>query len=349
MFFASDNAGPAHPKVIEAIARANTDHAPAYGADALMDEVRERIRSVFGAPEAAVYLVATGTAANALLLATLSRPWETIFCTPMAHIHEDECNAPEFFSGGAKLTLVPDEDAKLTVPALRRAIEAEETRGVHGPQRGPVSLTQATEKGTVYSLAEIRAIGALAREFGLPVHMDGARFANALVTLGCSAGEMTKAVGVDAVSFGGTKNGLMGVEACVIFDPARAQEFELRRKRGAHLFSKHRYLSAQMLAYLTDDLWLEMAGLANAKLGRLVSGLEQVPGCRMAWKPEANLVFAELPRRLHQRALAAGAQYYLWGGDAGSGDPDEPLLARFVCDWSLPEASIDRFLDILAG
>jgi len=349
MFFASDNAGPAHPKVIEAIARANAGHAPAYGADALMEEVRERIRAIFGASEAAVYLVATGTAANSLLLATLAQPWQTIFCTPMAHIHEDECNAPEFFSGGTKLTLVPDTAAKLTVPALRRAIETEETRGVHGPQRGPISLTQATEKGTVYTLEELRAIGAVARNYGLALHMDGARFANALVTLGCTAEEMTRAVGIDAVSFGGTKNGLMGVEACVIFDPARAFEFELRRKRGAHLFSKHRYLSAQMLAYLTDDLWLEMAGTANARLKRLVAGLRALPGCRIPWEPEANLVFAELPRRLHRRAFAAGAQYYLWGGEADQGDPDQPLLARFVCDWSLAETEVDRFLDVVTG
>jgi threonine aldolase len=347
MHFASDNAGPAHPSVIEALARANNGYAKAYGADDLMDQVRDRIRTIFAAPEAAVYLVATGTAANSLLLATMSRPWETIFCSPMAHIHEDECNAPEFFTGGAKLTIVPDENAKMTPPALRRAIEGEETRGVHGPQRGPISLTQATEKGTVYGLDELRAIGALAREFGLKVHMDGARFANALVSLGTTADAMTWRAGVDAVSFGGTKNGLIGVEACVIFDPALAREFELRRKRSAHLFSKHRYLSAQMLAYLTDDLWLAMARAANDKLARLVRGLRGFKGCELAWEPQANLVFAHLPRAVHQRAFAAGASYYLWGGDAAEGDPEEPLMARFVCDWSLPETEIDKFLDIV--
>lgn len=349
MFFTSDNAGPAHPRVIEAIAAANAGHAKPYGEDALMEQVRERLRTIFAAPEAAVYLVATGTAANSLLLGTLSRPWDTVFCTPMAHIHEDECNAPEFFTGGAKLTLVPAPDAKLAPDTLRAAIEGEETRGVHGPQRGPVSLTQATEKGTVYSLAELSAIGDVVRDFGLKLHMDGARFANALVGLGATAAGMTWQSGVDAVSFGGTKNGLMGVEACILFDPALAQEFELRRKRGAHLFSKHRYLSAQMLAYLTDDLWLTMARAANARLARLVTGLRGLPGCRTEWEPGANLVFASLPRRLHQRAFAAGAQYYLWSGDPDKGDPDEPLLARFVCDWSLPDPEIDRFLDILHG
>jgi threonine aldolase len=346
MNFASDNAGPVHPEVMAALMRANAGHAKAYGADAIMDEVRARVRQIFDAPEAAVYLVATGTAANSLLLATLANPWDTVFCAPMAHIQEDECNAPEFFMGGAKLTLVGERDAKITPEGLRRAISAEETRGVHGPQRGPVSLTQATEKGTVYSEGELRAVTGVAKEFGLKVHMDGARFANALVSLGISAGEMTHRAGVDAVSFGGTKNGLMGVEAAVIFDPALAWEFELRRKRGAHLFSKHRYLSAQMLAYLTDDLWLRSARAANAKLQSVVKGLREA-GAEIAWEPEANLVFARLPRAVHQRLIAAGAVYYVWDGDPEVGDPDEMLMARFVCDWSVPESDIARFLDVL--
>lgn len=346
MNFASDNAGPVHPEVMAALQRANEGHAKAYGADAIMDEVRALVRGVFDAPDAAVYLVATGTAANSLLLATLCRPWDTVFCAPMAHIQEDECNAPEFFSGGAKLTLVAERDAKITPEGLHRAVMAEETRGVHGPQRGPVSVTQATEKGTVYTLEELREVTGVAKEFGLKVHMDGARFANALVSLGISAGEMTHLSGVDAVSFGGTKNGLIGVEAAVIFDPALAWEFELRRKRGAHLFSKHRYLSAQMLAYLTDDLWLRSARAANAKLQGLVSGL-RTAGAEIVWEPKANLVFARLPRAVHQRLIAAGAVYYIWDGDPAVGDPDEMLMARFVCDWSVPDDDIARFLDVL--
>lgn len=346
MNFASDNAGPVHPEVMAALMRANEGHAKAYGADAIMDEVRALVRAAFEAPEAAVYLVATGTAANSLLLATLANPWDSVFCAPMAHIQEDECNAPEFFTGGAKLTLVPERNAKITPEGLRRAISAEETRGVHGPQRGPVSVTQATEKGTVYSEGELRAVAGVAKEFGLKVHMDGARFANALVSLGISAADMTWRAGVDAVSFGGTKNGLMGVEAAVIFDPALAREFELRRKRGAHLFSKHRYLSAQMLAYLTDDLWLRSARAANAKLQSLASGLRKA-GAEIAWEPEANLVFARLPRAVHQRLIAAGAVYYVWDGDPAVGDPDEMLLARFVCDFSVPDSDIAAFLAVL--
>ena len=255
MFFASDNAGPVHPKVMERVIAANTDYAMPYGKDPIMDEVRDQIRQQFEAPEAEVYLVATGTAANALALACYTQPWQTIFCAKVAHIEEDECNAPEFYAGAAKLTLVETED-KMTPEALRRAIVARMAGDVHTPQRGPVSITQVTERGGVHSLEELRALTAVAKEYDLPVHMDGARFANALVALGCTPAEMTWKSGVDVVSFGGTKNGCMGVEAVVFFDPKKAWEFELRRKRGAHLFSKHRYLSAQMAGYLAEGTWL---------------------------------------------------------------------------------------------
>ena len=345
MFFASDNAGPAHPRVIDALAKANTGYASGYGADAIMDEVRAYVRSIFDAPEASVYLVATGTAANSLLLATLSKPWETIFCADISHVQEDECNAPEFYSG-AKLTLVQTENAKMTPQTLQRAILKENTRGVHGPQRGPVTITQATEKGSVHTLAELRALTEVAREYGLKTHMDGARFTNALVHLGCSAADMTWKSGIDAVSFGGTKNGLLGVECCVIFDPKLAWEFELRRKRGAHLFSKHRYLSAQMLAYLTDDLWLDMARAANARMSRLVAGLRQIASVEIAFEPQANLIFVRFSRKLHQRLHEAGVIYYIYDGDHETGDPDEILTGRFVCDWSMTEATVDQLLAV---
>lgn len=349
MHFASDNTGPVHPKVLEALARANEGYAMPYGADALSQSVADRIRGVFEAPEAAVYLVATGTAANSLILATLSNPWETIFCAPHAHINEDECNAPEFFSGGAKLTLVGGPDAKVGPEDLVHAIEAEESRGVHGPQRGPVSITQATEKGTVYALEEIREIGAIADRYGLKLHMDGARFANALVSLGCSPAEMTWKAGVDAVSFGGTKNGLLGAEAAVIFDAEKAREFELRRKRGAHLFSKHRFLAAQMEGYLADDLWLEMASSANAACADLTRGLKQVPGTTFHFEPQANIIFAEWARSRHRRLHEAGAEYNLWSGSLGGGPEDEALTARLVADWSATGESVRNFIEIARG
>ncbi|WP_195820074.1 threonine aldolase family protein [Roseobacter sp. MH60115] len=342
MFFASDNAGPAHPKVMQRVLAANEGYAMPYGADVLMDDVRTGIRTLFEAPEAAVYLVATGTAANALALACYSQPWQTVFCTDVAHIQEDECNAPEFYSGGAKLSLVPGGD-KMTPEALQARIAAEEVRGVHGPQRGPVSLTQVTERGGVYTLEELRALTAVAKSFDLPVHLDGARFANALVALGCTAAEMTWKAGVDVVSFGGTKNGCLGVEAVVFFDPSKAWEFELRRKRGAHLFSKHRYLSAQMAGYLEDDTWLTAARAANENCARLAQGL-RTRGAEFLHEPQANMIFARFPRRIHQRLQDAGAHYYIWEGSLAGDDPEEMLAARLVCDWSISAEQIDLFL-----
>ena len=349
MNFASDNTGPVHPNVMAALIAANTGYALPYGGDDLTAQTIQNIRDLFEAPDAAVFLVSLGTAANSLILATLSQPWETVFCHTVAHIHEDECNAPEFYSGGTKLTLVPGPEAKMTAENLRRSILAEETRGVHGPQRGPVSLTQATERGTIYSLKEIQEISATAEEFGLPVHLDGARFANAVQSLGCSAAEMTWKSGVDAVTFGGTKNGLMAVEAVIFFNPKYAWEFELRRKRGAHLFSKHRFLAAQMQSYLAGDLWLDMAKKSNDASARLVQGLKKIPEVQIDFEPQANIIFAQWARAAHQRLHAAGAQYYVMAGDHTTGPSNELLPARLVTDWSTTPENVDKFLDILRG
>ena len=348
MFFDSDNAGPVPDQIIEAIRDVNNGYHKAYGDDRYMADVQGSLREVFEAHEAAVYLVGTGTAANVLALATLGEPWQTIFCSPVAHLHEDECNAPEFFTGGAKLTLVKCDD-KITPDALRAAITAQENRGVHGPQRGPLSLTQTTEMGTLYSLDELRALTEITKSYGLPVHMDGARFANALVSLECSAADMTWKSGIDALSFGGTKNGLMGVEAVIFFDPKHAWEFELRRKRSAHLFSKTRYLAAQMQGYLKNDLWLDLARKANENASYLAQGLRQMPHVRFAYEPQANMIFIRLSRADHQKANQAGAGYSLRNSDLDNGPADEILTARFVCDWSIEKDQIDRFLDIMRG
>jgi threonine aldolase len=320
---------------------ANAAHQMPYGKDVIMDEVRDRIRDLFEAPDAAVYLVATGTAANVLALACYTQPWQTVFCSAVAHVEQDECNAPEFYNGGAKLTLIPTAD-KMTPDALERAISAKTVGNVHGAQPGPVSITQVTERGSVYTLDELRALTAVAKAHDLPVHLDGARFANAQVALGCSAADMTWKAGVDVVSFGGTKNGCMGVEAVVFFDPAKAWEFELRRKRGAHLFSKHRYLSAQMAGYLEDNTWLEIARLANANAAHLAAGL-RAGGAEFLHRPDANMIFARFPRRVHRTLHDAGAKYYVWGGTL-EGPEDEMVGARLVCDWSVSRDDLDRFL-----
>lgn len=348
MFFSSDNAGPVHPKVMDAIMQANASYAPGYGADVFTDAARQQVRDVFEAPDAAVEFVINGTSANALLLATMSQPWDTIFCADVAHIQEDECNAPEFYSQ-AKLTLVPSVDGKMTPEALRAKIMAEQNRGVHGPQRGPLSITQVTEKGTIYTLDEIRALTDVAREFGMKTHLDGARFANAMVALDCTAAEMSWKAGVDTVSFGGTKNGAMGVEACVIFDPDLAWEFALRRKRGGHLLSKHRYLSAQMQGYLTDGLWLETARAANARCTQLAAGIRSHIGLTFQCDPQANIIFFDMPRSEHKRMLDGGAFYYVLSGDPQAGDPNELLTGRLVTDWSVTEDVVQQFIDLLHG
>jgi len=348
MFFASDNTSPAHPNVMAALMRANEGSAKSYGADAIMDGVRERIRDIFEAPDAAVYLVPTGTAANAIALATLCNPWDAIFCHRNSHIEEDECGAPEFYTGGAKLVLIDGEHARMTPAGLQKAIDFTARAGVHNVQKGMVSLTNTTENGTVYRVPEVAALCAIAKANKLPVHMDGARFANALVGTDATPAEMTWRAGVDALSFGGTKNGLMGVEAVVFFDPDKAWEFELRRKRGGHLFSKHRFLSAQMQAYLEDDLWLDLARSANAMAARLSNGITQINGTALLHPTQANAVFASWSRAGHNAAHDAGAEYYFWPGDQPlDGPPDEMLAARLVCSWNTTEADVDQFLGLI--
>jgi threonine aldolase len=350
MFFASDNTSGAAAEIIAAVAAANDGYAMPYGNDPIMTRVRDRIRTIFEAPEAAVYLVATGTAANALSLAILTQPWGAVFCHRNAHIEEDECGAPEFYTGGSKLVLIDGDHARMTPEGLARAIGFTARAGVHNVQRGMVSITNATENGTVYGSEQVCALTAIAKSNNLPVHMDGARFTNALVAAGCSPAEMTWKAGIDVLSFGGTKNGCMGVEAVVIFDPAKAWEFELRRKRGGHLFSKHRYLSAQMDAYLSGDLWLRLAQNANAAATRLSREMLTVPGASLVHPTEGNAVFARWPRAGHRRAQHAGAAYYLWPGDQSlDGPDDEPLAARLVCSWSTTDADVDRFIGLIRG
>jgi len=348
MNFASDNTSPVHPLVLQALSRANEGYASGYGADDIMERVRAQVRAVFEAPEAAVYLVATGTAANVLALACFCPPWAAIYCHRNAHIEEDECGAPEFYTGGSKLVLVDGAHAKMSPEGLKKAIGFTARAGVHNVQKGMLSLTNATENGTVYSVAETKELAGIAKAAGLPVHLDGARFTNAVVSTGATPAELTWKAGVDVVSFGGTKNGLMGVEAVVIFDPAKAWEFELRRKRGGHLFSKHRYLSAQMEAYLTGDLWLTCAKQANAMAKRLSDGIMKVQGASLTHPTEANAVFAGFPRGGHRKAQAAGAHYYFWPFNQSLDGPDDDILtARLVCSWSTTESDVDQFLELI--
>ena len=338
MFFTSDNASGAAPEIMAAIAVANAGFARSYGSDDLMVAVQARIRQIFQAPEAAVYLVATGTAANALALALYCPPWTAIFAHEHAHIAVDECGAPEFYAGGVKMVGVEGAHGKMTPQTLGQAIDRIGQSGVHGVQRGMVSITNVTEAGTVYTAAEVAALAAVAKSHGLPCHLDGARFTNALAATNASAADMTWAAGIDILSFGGTKNGCLGVEAVVIFDPAKAWEFELRRKRGGHLFSKHRYLSAQMLAYLTDDLWMRLARHANAMGTRLSTGLTAMSGVQMQHPVGANMMFPEWNQGTHDQLEEKGAAYYRMAATPGR------EAARLVTSWSTTPENVDAFL-----
>ena len=349
MFFASDNTAPVAPEVWAAMAAVNEVQTKSYGADPMMGALTLQMRHLFEAPTAATYLVPTGTAANALSLALQTPPWGSIFCHPQAHIEKDECGAPEFFTNGAKLVLVDGPHGKMTPESLRRTIQASGLGGVHSVQRGLVSLTNVTELGTVYQLDEVKALTRVAKEFGLPCHMDGARFANALVATNAKAADMTWRAGIDILSFGGTKNGLMGVEAVVLFHPHQAWEFELRRKRAGHLMSKHRFMSAQMQAYLQDDLWLSLAKRANDSAADLVQAMGKMPYVTFDHPTDANIIFARWPRKFHQLLHDAGAYYYLNDGETLMGGGDDILGARLVCSWATVKADIDHFGRILAG
>ncbi len=339
MFLASDNGSAVPDAILAALARANEGPARGYGADAVTARAQDRVREVLEAPQAAVHFVATGTAANALALATLTPPWGAVFCHADAHANTDECGAPEMFTGGAKLVGVAGDHGKVTPAALAERIGSLGQIGVHTVQPGSVTLTNVTEAGTVYTPAEIAALATVAHGAGLPVHLDGARFANALVATGASPAEMTWQAGVDVLSLGGTKNGLLGAEAVVIFDPARAWEFELRRKRAGHLFSKMRYLAAQMEAWLDDGLWLRLAGRANAAMARLSAGLGNA--ARPLHPVQANIAFVDWAPGTHARLQAAGAVYYDWAA------PDGVERARLVTSWNTTEAEVDGFLSAL--
>ena len=339
MNFGSDNMAGASPEMLEALARVNGGRATPYGDDDVTARVKDAIAGVFET-EVEVFPVATGTAANALSLALLSPAWGAIWCHPESHINTDECAAPEFYTGGAKLIPVAGEHGKFTADALVRSLEFAGHRGVHGAQPSAVSISQASEAGTVYSVDEIAAIAEICRGRGVGLHMDGARFANALVAQDCSPAEATWKAGVDILSFGATKNGALAAEAVVIFTEslrARADEMGFRRKRAAHLVSKMRFLSAQLEAYLFEDLWLASARHANAMAARLAQGLAAIPGVSLVHPVQANEIFPLLPAAMRQHLRADGFEFYDWP-DAG------PDAARLICAFDSAEEDVESFL-----
>jgi len=341
MNFASDNTAPIAPAILDAIVRANHGFALGYGNDDWTRGVERRLAEIFER-EVAVFLVPTGTAANALALAQVAPPWGVVFCHAESHIATDECGAPEFFGGGFKLVGLPGGGAKIAPHTLQAALAG--YTGDHRPHQmiaSALSITQASEAGTIYRTDEIAMLCDVARHRGLAVHMDGARFANALVRLNATPAQMTWRSGIDVLSFGATKGGALAAEAVVIFDPARAAFFGERRKRGGQLLSKHRFLAAQFAAYLADDLWLKLARHANDKADRLAQKLA-ARGLKPLWPVEANLVFVALPRPLDEKLRAAGAAYYVRPSDTMTLPPDS-VLARLVTSFATQDEEIDRF------
>ena len=339
MNFVSDNAYGAAPEIMAALTPANAGTATSYGEDELTARVTRRFCEIFER-DVAVFPVVTGTAANSLALATVSPPYGAIFCHEESHIAVDECAAPEFFSGGAKLVQLKGASAKIAPDTIARTV-MRYRGGVHSPQPAAISITQATERGTVYKPNEIAALGEIAKHEGMALHMDGARFANALVHLNCTAADITWKAGVDVLSLGATKNGALCAEAVIFFNPDLVRDLGYRRKRGGHLLSKMRFISAQLDAYLAEDRWLKQARTANALAGRLSEQLAAIAGVELAEPVEANEVFAFFPNALVKTLRKAGAKFYDWQESR-----DGRTLVRLVLSFLTPEEDVQRFIQV---
>jgi threonine aldolase len=340
--FSSDNIAAAAPEILHAIAAANHGAAHSYGDDPLTRRLTALARDVFET-DCAIYPVATGTAANALALATLAPPFGGVFCHADAHIEKDECGAPEFFTAGAKLLTIPGAHGRITPAALAAAHDAATARGVHNVRPAAISLSQATEWGTVYTPAQIRAIADVADANNLALHIDGARFANAIVHLNCTPAEATWKAGAKILSLGATKNGAVAAEAVVLFDQSLAEEFEYRRKRAGQLYSKMRFFSAQLVAYLEHDNWRRYAAAANRAAARLAAGLQTIPGVGLAAPVEANEIFVALPEPAAAALEAAGFGFYRWPAPPGL----DNTVIRLVAAWNTTDEDVDHLLAAL--
>jgi threonine aldolase len=342
MNFASDNTAGIAAPILEAIGKANTGYALGYGNDEWTRRVEQRFAEIFER-EVAAFLVPIGTVANSLAIAHLSPPWGAVLCHAESHVATDECGAPEFFGGGIKLVGLKGEGAKISAATLRGALEDGQWGGPHHVSPSVLSLSQATECGTIYRVAEIRELAEIAHRHGVMVHADGARLGNALARMNVSPAEATWKAGVDALSFGATKGGAMGAEAVIFFDPKRGADMLSRRKRGGALASKHRFIAAQMEAYLEGDLWMTLARHANAMADALAAGLTAA-GCKPAWPVEANEVFAPLTAEMDKKLKAAGASYYPWPAD---GLPKDRILVRLVTSFQTTPNDVETFLAIV--
>jgi threonine aldolase len=334
MNFCSDNVTGVAPEIMAALAAANAGAATGYGNDDLTRRVEKLVGELFET-DAVVFPVATGTASNALALSVMAPSYGAIYCHESAHINVDECGAPELFTGGAKLIDLPGANGKLDAALIHDELAKGMQGNVHNAQPSAVSLTQATEHGTIYKTDEVREISELAHGHKLKVHMDGTRFANAVAGLGCSPAEISWRAGVDVLSLGGTKNGAMAAEAVIFFDRALAASFGFHRKRGGHLFSKMRFVSAQLEALLKDGLWLRHASHANRMARRLADGVARITGAEILNPIEANLFFVRMPEPVLKGLEADGFRFYREGG---------PQTIRLVAAFNTNPAHVDAFI-----
>lgn len=333
--FASDNYAGIHPEVLAAIARVNDGHAVAYGDDDETARLGDLVREHFGA-QAQVFPVFNGTGANVVALQSICRPWEAVICAETAHVNVDEGGAPEKVAG-LKLWTTPTVDGLLTIEAIDR--HAVRFGDVHRSQQAVVTVTQSSELGTAYSLDHLGALVEHVHSLGMKVHLDGARIANATASLGVTLRQATTDLGIDILSFGGTKNGAMGAEAVIVLEPSLAYAVPFLRKSSMQLASKMRFISAQLSALLTDDLWRRNASHANGMAQRLLEGVRAIPGVTIARRVDANAVFAILPRDVTAR-LQEHYRFYEW--DEATGE------VRWMCSWDTTADDVDGFVAAIA-
>ncbi len=330
--FASDNYAGICPEAWAAMEEANRGHVVSYGDDPWTQEAADRIRDIFET-RCEVFFVFNGTAANSLALASLCQSYHSVICHELAHVETDECGAPEFFSNGTKVLTVSGANGKASAEAVERVVNRR--TDIHYPKPRAISLTQATEVGTVYTADEIKAIWAVAKSHGLHIQMDGARFANAVASLGVKPKEITWQAGVDVLCLGGTKNGVGIGDAVVFFDAKLAEEFDYRCKQAGQLASKMRYLSAPWVGMLKDGAWLKNARRANAMAVRLENGLNQIAGVKILFPRQANAVFTEIPAAAVNTLWKKGWLFYTFIGQGG---------CRLMCAWDTTENDVDAFL-----
>jgi threonine aldolase len=348
MDFSSDNTVGVSEPILAALCAVNHGSSPAYGADAMSTKASQRLAEVFET-DLSAFLVSTGTAANALSLAALSPPWGGIFCHAEAHIAADECGAPEMFTSGAKLLGIPGDGGKIGLPDFKAGLRDFPKGAINQVQPAALSLSQTTECGTLYHRAEIASLASCAHAAGLHVHMDGARFANALAAANCTPAEMSWKAGVDVLSFGATKNGALACEAVIFFNSSLAENFKFQRKRSGHTISKGRFLGSQMIAYLENDHWLALARTANARAAEFAKRLSQVKGIRLVWPCEANELFVIMPDKIDQALKAAGALYYDWSskslGNVTAAQENE-VFVRLITSFATEPEAIRQFIAI---